>query len=80
MDEHFDFTESLLGGFEKDCAFDQPCKFGNRVGHHAVYCHNKEWKDAPRKCRRTWCTNGEKRDEDCPGFEINDLKDKVKEP
>lgn len=49
--------------------FNQPCRFGSLVEDHAVYCHNTWWIDAPRKCRRTWYTNGEKRDEDCPGFE-----------
>jgi hypothetical protein len=52
-------------------AFDQPCKYGNRVDCHAVYCHNTDWPQAPRKCRRTWYTGGEIRDEDCPGFSPN---------
>lgn len=54
---------------DEDGGFDQPCRFGNRVEQHAVYCHNNWWVDAPRKCRRTWYTGGETRDEDCPGFE-----------
>ena len=54
-----------------DCAFDQPCVYGNRVDSHAVYCHNDKWPEAPRKCRRTWYTGGASRDEDCPGFEPN---------
>jgi hypothetical protein len=54
-----------------ECAFDQACKFGNRVGGHAVYCHNDQWKDAPRKCRRTRYTGGVERDEDCEGFQPN---------
>lgn len=54
-----------------DCAFDQPCKFGHRVECHAVYCHNDKWKEGPRKCRRTWYTGGEVRDEDCEGFAPN---------
>ena len=59
---------------EEDCAFDQPCARGNRVDGHAVYCHNTEWKGAPRKCRRTWyygieaATREGMRDEDCPGY------------
>jgi hypothetical protein len=56
---------------EGDCAFDQPCAHGHRVEVHAVYCHNTEWADAPRKCRRTWYSGGEVRDEDCPGFKPN---------
>lgn len=54
-----------------ECAFDQPCRFGNRVDGHAVYCHNDAWTDGPRKCRRSWYTGGETKDEDCPGFEKN---------
>lgn len=54
-----------------DCAFDQPCAHGHRVDGHAVYCHNQDWADAPRKCRRTWYTGGVTRDEDCPGFSAN---------
>ena len=49
--------------------FNQPCRHGALVDGHAVYCHNKAWKDAPRKCRRTWYTAGAERDEDCEGFE-----------
>lgn len=60
-----------------DSAFDQPCKHGLRVDGHAVYCHNTGWEDAPRKCRRTWYTGGETRDEDCPGYAPN--KDYKKE-
>lgn len=56
---------------EDDSAFDQPCAFGHRVECHAVYCHNDEWEDGPRKCRRTWYSGGEVRDEDCPGFKAN---------
>lgn len=51
------------------CAFDQPCRYGYRVESHAVYCHNLRWLYSPRKCRRTWYTGGDIRDEDCPGFE-----------
>lgn len=60
----------LLTG-EEDSAFDQPCRFGHRVDGHAVYCHNEDWLYAPRKCRRTWYTGGEVRDEDCRGFQPN---------
>ena len=67
---------NLVELFEADdSAFDQPCKHGNRVGGHAVYCHNNEWPDAPRKCRRTWYTGGQERDEDCPGYSHNPAKD-----
>lgn len=48
--------------------FNQPCRFGYLVEGHSVYCHNERWLYAPRKCRRTWYTNGERRDEDCPGY------------
>ena len=56
----------------EDCAFDQKCKYGHRVEHHAVYCHNSDWKDAPRKCRRDWYTGGEVKDEDCEGYAPNE--------
>lgn len=55
----------------EDGEFNQSCKHGNLVDGHAVYCHNDKWKEAPRKCRNTWYTGGESRDEDCPGFEPN---------
>lgn len=58
---------------EDECAWDQPCAFGNRVDGHAVYCHNDKWLYAPRKCRRTWYTGGEVKDEDCRGFKPNPL-------
>jgi hypothetical protein len=51
--------------------FDQRCRFGHRVEEHAVYCHNDNWEDSPRKCRRTWYTNGRIKDEECAGFEPN---------
>jgi hypothetical protein len=61
----------LVTADSEDCAFDQRCKFGHRVEEHAVYCHNDQWDDSPRKCRRSWYTNGEIKDEDCAGFEPN---------
>lgn len=63
-----------------ESAFDQPCKYGNRVGTHAVYCHNNEWDAAPRKCHRTWYTAGRKRDEDCPGFAARPSPPREKQP
>lgn len=61
----------MLQDDESDNAFDQPCKYGHRVDGHAVYCHNEGWLYAPTKCRRTWYTGGEIRDEDCRGFSPN---------
>jgi hypothetical protein len=66
-------SENWVEIFTEESKFDQPCKYGNRVEAHAVYCHNEEWSDAPRKCRRTWYTGGEERDEDCAGFEVNEV-------
>jgi len=66
----FNIVELVTIGND-DCACDQPCRFGNRVETHAVYCHNDNWQEAPRKCRRTWYTGGTVKDEDCPGFEPN---------
>ena len=54
----------------EESAFDQPCIFGNRVENHAVYCHLGN-PNAPRKCRRTWYTGGEIKDEDCPFYKPN---------
>lgn len=51
-------------------SFNQKCKFGGLVNGHAVYCHSKN-EEAPRKCRRTWYTGGEVKDETCPFFEPN---------
>jgi hypothetical protein len=48
--------------------FNQVCKYGYLVDGHSVYCHNDSWLYAPRKCRRTWYTGGETKDEDCEGF------------
>lgn len=62
---------------DEEGGFDQPCKFGNRCGGHAVYCHNDAWLYAPRKCRRTWYTGGGTRDEDCRGFKPNPNFDAV---
>lgn len=56
---------------EDEQGFDQKCKFGNRVCGHAVYCHSNH-PDAPRKCRRSWYTGGEIKDEDCPYYEPNE--------
>jgi hypothetical protein len=55
-----------------EAAFDQACAHGHYVRGHAVYCHNEDWPEAPRKCRRTWYTGGETRDEDCPGYKANE--------
>ena len=54
---------------EPGSGFNQICRYGYLVEGHAVYCHNDRWLYAPRKCRRTWATGGEVRDEDCRGFE-----------
>ena len=63
---------------EEGGGFDQPCAFGNRVGYHAVYCHNDAWPDSPSKCRRgKGCAEvygipeQDNRHEDCPGFVAN---------
>ena len=66
----------ILFASEED-AWDQPCRWGHRVNGHAVYCHNDEWTEGPRKCRRTWYTGGDVRDEDCPGFKPNKCGSKL---
>jgi hypothetical protein len=72
-----EFIAGLPGGGD-GCAFDQKCLHGNRVGTHAVYCHNDRWLYAPRKCRRgerfASIYGGEPADyahEKCPGFLSN---------
>ena len=74
-----DLAKIVIESMEEDCAFDQPCEYGWRVGGHSVYCENNKWKGAPRKCRRSWFTGGEVKDEDCEGFKKNqDYKEKEK--
>ena len=73
----FNLVELLATDEDTDCGFDQKCRYGHRVDGHAVYCHNDNWPDAPRKCRRTWyhgedyAEEHELRDEDCEGYEPN---------
>ncbi len=55
---------------DEEQEFDQPCKFGNRVGGHAVYCHSKNPK-APRKCRNSWYYGKEHLDSECPFYQPN---------
>lgn len=68
---------NLVEALSDDVAFDQRCAYGCRVDGHAVYCHNNDWVDAPRKCRRSWYYGQDEaakehmRDEDCPGFKPN---------
>lgn len=52
----------------ENCAFDQKCKFGYRVEWHSIYCHSSD-PNSPRKCRRSWYTGNEIKDEDCPFYE-----------
>ncbi len=61
-------VEMFADKSEQSC--NQKCKFGNLVEGHAVYCHSEN-PDAPRKCRRTWYTGGEVKDEDCEFYEPN---------
>ena len=68
--EHPDDLQ-LVELIAEECAYDQPCAHGHRVESHAVYCHNRTWEKAPRKCHRTWYSGGEERDEDCPGYLVN---------
>ena len=65
-----EFVEMLAD----ESAFDQPCKFGNRVECHSVYCHSEN-KNSPRKCRHTWYWGKDaigKQDKDCEFYEPND--------
>jgi hypothetical protein len=67
----FNIVELAASIEDDNSAFDQRCIFGHRVEGHAVYCHNDNWDDSPRKCRRSWYTDGEIKDEDCAGFQPN---------
>lgn len=64
-----DIVKLALASVDEDTKYDQPCHYGLRVGNHAVYCENE--KMSCRKCKRSWYTCGEERDEDCEGFKIN---------
>ena len=61
--------------------YDQPCKYASHVEGHGMYCHNTDWKDAPRKCKRGWYSKIFSTEsppqitapfEDCEGFEKNE--------
>lgn len=56
--------------FQEEFCYDQECKHGNRVGGHAVYCHNKN--SSNRKCRYGWYTGGTTPDHECPYYEKNE--------
>jgi len=64
----------LMWGDEPGSGFNQRCKYGYLVAGHSVYCHNDEWENSPRKCRRSWYYGGtepEYTDENCPGYKPN---------
>lgn len=63
---------NLVEIIDGDSGFNQKCKFGNLVEEHAVYCHNHTWLYSPRKCRRSWYTRGQTKDEDCEGYQPNE--------
>ncbi len=77
-DKPVDVTRMAISAWvldeNEEVVFDQPCAFGERVSNHAVYCTNDAWAEGPRKCRRTWYTGGETRDEDCEGFKAREEK------
>ena len=72
MKKVFNLVEMFLD--EDESAFNQKCKHGNLVFGHAVYCHSED-ENSPRKCRRTWYTSGEVKDEDCQFYEPNTIED-----
>ena len=57
----------FFAGEDEDQAFDQPCKYENRVGGHSTYCHNA--KVGARKCYYRF-TDARTHSE-CEGFEFN---------
>ena len=54
-----------------ECAFDTPCLHGHHVKGHAIYCHNREWKHSPRKCRRGPFSFEGVTFDGCPGYCAN---------
>ena len=72
MAEHkltqFNMVEAMFGE-EEDCAFDQPCTYGHRVGGHSVYCHHPN--GLARKCYYRWCTPKEHEANECGGYTPN---------
>jgi len=69
--EPFNIVELMTAGENEGGGFNQLCMYGHLVEGHSVYCHNTEWLYSPRKCRRTWYTGGQRRDEDCEGYKPN---------
>lgn len=70
-----DINLAELAFGDDDEGWNQACRWGHLVEGHAVYCHCPEerWPDSPRKCFRTWATGGQTRDEDCEGFEPQEV-------
>jgi hypothetical protein len=65
----FNLVEFALGD-EEECAFDQPCVHGHRVGGHSVYCHHPE--GVARKCFYRWSTDiSEYEQNECGGYSPN---------
>lgn len=60
-----DIAKIGISAMEEDCAYDQICHHGYRVGTHAVYCENYGWDRHPRKCKDLDC------EKNCEGFEPN---------
>lgn len=58
---------------DEEQAFDQPCKHGNRVGGHSVYCHSE--KAGYRKCFYRWESQRRHEANECGGYEANPLWD-----
>jgi hypothetical protein len=54
---------------DEEQVFDQPCKWGNRVGGHSVYCHNQS--TGCRKCIYRWCSQKQHEENECGGYEPN---------
>ena len=65
----FNVVEMAAACEEGESAWDTPCRYGDHVIGHAVYCQSP-WPDRPRKCRREW-SGEENRVEDCPSFAPN---------
>ena len=65
----FNMVEAMFGA-DEDCAFDQPCVHGHRVGGHSVYCHHPD--GIARKCYYRFETDVSKYEEnECGGYAPN---------
>ena len=64
----FNMVEAIADPDEEQ-AFDQPCRYGNRLGSHSVYCHHPA--GIARKCYYRWCDQKTHKENECGGYDPN---------